>query len=151
MTTARSTPGWPNAGCGTLGSSTARPARKATNETVSPTASVTAPNTAAFAASTRGRFGIAASVDRIIPEEYSPVITSTPSTPIRSWPSASPASTLLVGSKDALSWVLTGGRVLAITRMPMAIMLATVAARIQVVERRLRSLIHSIRVTCESR
>src|SRR6266508_1592431 len=85
-TTARSTPGWPSAGPGTAAGRAASPAKKAMNAAASPTASATAPNTAAFAASTSGRFGIAASVARIAPEEYSPVIMSTPRTPIRSSP-----------------------------------------------------------------
>ena len=45
---------------------------------------MTAANTATFAHSTGRRLGTAENVERIIPVEYSPVITSTPSTPIES-------------------------------------------------------------------
>ena len=114
------------------------------NPAASPAASATTPNTAALAASTSGRFGIAASVARIIPEEYSPVITSTPRTPISSRPREMPASALLVRSAAA-SLVLTP----TATAMPIAP--ATVAVSTHQVERRLRSLIHSIRATCAKR
>src|SRR4030095_13104121 len=117
--------------------SAAVPARKAMNAAASPTANATAPNTAAFAASTIGRFGIAASVARIIPEEYSPVITSTPRTPVKSRPRETPASALLVRSAAA-SLVLTP------TAVAMPTAPTTVTASAHQVERRLRSLIHSI-------
>ena len=114
------------------------------NPAASPTASATTPSTAAFAASTSGRFGIAASVARIIPEEYSPVIMSTPRTPISSRPREIPARALLVRSAAASS-VLTP----TATAMPTAP--ATVTASTHQVERRLRTLIHSIRATWEKR
>ena len=120
------------------------PAKKAMNAAASPAASATAPNTAAFAASTSGRLGIAASVARIIPEEYSPVITSTPSTPVSSRPREMPASALLVRSAVA-SLVLTP----TATAMPIAP--ATVSDSPHQVERRLRSLTHSIRAACGKR
>ena len=66
------------------------PARNAAKAEISPAARVTAPSTAAFAASTSGRLGAAANVARIIPEENSVVIASTPRTPSSSWPSTSP-------------------------------------------------------------
>ena len=47
--------------------------------------SVITVNTPAFAHSTGSRFGTAASVARIMPELYSLVTTSTPSTPTASW------------------------------------------------------------------
>ena len=43
--------------------------------------SATSPNTAALDQSTGSRRGTAASVERIMPVEYSPAVTSTPSTP----------------------------------------------------------------------
>ena len=74
---------------------------KAEKARISPAASATAPSTAALAASSSGRRGTAANVARIIPEENSVVITSAPKTPSASWPIASPAKLLLVGSKEA--------------------------------------------------
>jgi hypothetical protein len=114
------------------------------NAAASPTASATAPSTAPLAASTSGRLGMAASVAWIIPEEYSPVIASTPRTPVNRRPSAMPASALLVRSAAASS-VLTP----TATAMPTAP--ATVAPSAHQVERRLRSLIHSILATCANR
>ena len=69
---------------------------------ISPAARQTAPKTAALAASTSIRRGIAANVTRTRPEEYSLVMASTPSTPVITWPTRAPASTLLVGSPVTL-------------------------------------------------
>src|SRR5215204_5743768 len=51
---------------------------------------VTANSTTALAASAGNRVGTAASVERIIPVEYSPEMTSTPSTATTSWPKYAP-------------------------------------------------------------
>ncbi len=118
--------------------SVAPPARNEMNAAASPTTSITAPNIAAFAARTSGRRGIAASVTRIMPEVYSLVIDNTPSAPASSRPGTTPASALLVRSLEALM-------VLIPTAMPMLIVPATVIARVHQVDRRVRSLIHSIR------
>ena len=50
----------------------------------------TAVNTPALAASTVSRCGAAASVERMEPVAYSPVSTSTPSTPMASWARKNP-------------------------------------------------------------
>lgn len=143
-TTARSTPGWLSAGAWMPCRSAAPPAKKEMNAAASPRASVTAPNTAVFAASTRGRRGIAASVARIMPEVYSPVMTSTPSTPANSNPGTRPARALLVRSPTAFF-------VLNPTATAMATAPVTVTASVHQVERKLRSLIHSIRATSVNR
>lgn len=61
------------------------PIRKVTNAPSVPTARATSPNTAALDHSTGSRRGTAASVERIMPVEYSPAVTSTPSTPRANW------------------------------------------------------------------
>lgn len=61
------------------------PIRKVTKAPSVPTTSATSPNTAALDHSTGSRRGTAASVERIMPVEYSPAVTSTPSTPRASW------------------------------------------------------------------
>jgi hypothetical protein len=55
--------------------------KKAIRVEGSASASATRPKTAGFAQSTGSRLGTAANDERIMPVEYSPVITSTPSTP----------------------------------------------------------------------
>jgi hypothetical protein len=84
-------------------------------------------------------------VARIIPEENSVVIASTPRTPRTSWPSASPVKPSLTGSKAArsaagivaqCSWLSTS------TDRP--IMPAAKTSTIHGVERTLRSFSHSI-------
>ena len=54
-------------------------------------------NTTIFAHSTGSRFGTAPSEARIIPVEYSPLITSTPSTPIASCDRLTPAVAISSG------------------------------------------------------
>ena len=108
--------------------------------TSSPAASAVVPHTAALAASTSGRLGIAASVALIVPEEYSLVITSTPSTANSTDPRAPPTRMLLVTS-------LLGFLVLNPAAMPMPIIPASANSRVQRTERKVRSLIHSIRAT----
>jgi hypothetical protein len=54
----------------------------------------------------------------------------------------------LVGSKDAIFSAPRGALVLAIVTTPMVIMPTTVRSSAYVVERRLRSLIHSMRAAC---
>ena len=66
-------------------------------------ANVTAPKTPTFAHSTGSRFGTAVNEARIIPVEYSPVMISTPSTPIASCASWTPARLTSSGWKSALS------------------------------------------------
>ena len=59
-------------------------AKNASSTDGSISANVTVAKTTIFAQSTGSRFGTAPSEARIIPVEYSPLITSTPSTPIAS-------------------------------------------------------------------
>ncbi len=59
--------------------------KNATRALASISTNVTEANTAIFAHSTGSRRGTAIRLERIIPVEYSPLITSTPSTPIASW------------------------------------------------------------------
>ena len=143
-TTARSTPGWDSDGAAMPCRSAAPPAANEMNDAASPAPSATTPNTAAFAASTSGRPGTAARVARIIPEVYSLVIISTPRTPVSSSPGTTPASALLVRSPAPFL-------VLVPIRMAMAVAPAAVIASVHQVERRVRSLIHSIRATCRNR
>jgi hypothetical protein len=107
-------------------------------------ARATAPNTAALAARTSGRLGIAARVGRIVPEVCSLVAVTTPRVPIRSRPTEMPARALLVRSPVAFS-------VLAPTATAMLAAAAIVTARVHQVERRLRSLTHSMRAACRNR
>ncbi len=60
-------------------------------------ARVTSANTTVFAHSTGSRLGTAIIVARIIPVEYSPVITRTPRTAIASWETLTPASAMSSG------------------------------------------------------
>ena len=55
-----------------------------------PTRKVATNSTIALAASAGRRFGTAVSVERIMPVVYSPLMTSTPSTPTTSWPKNTP-------------------------------------------------------------
>jgi hypothetical protein len=88
--------------------------------------------------------GIAARVERIVPEVCSLVAVSTPRMPVRSRPTEMPARALLVRSAEPSS-VLTP----TATAMPAAA--AMVTASVHQVERRLRSLTHSMRAACRNR
>ncbi len=122
----------------------APPARNETNEAASPRTRVTPPKTAALAARTSGLFGTASSVARIRPEVYSLLMPSTPSTPVTSSPGISPASALFVRSPAAF-------RVFSPMTTAMATAPATVIATVHQVDRSVRSLCHSIAVTCLNR
>src|SRR5580698_5831761 len=78
--TARTTPGSPSAACGAWPLMRAWPTKNAAKQTTSPTAKVARAKTSDLAASTRPRFGTAIRLVRIIPEEYSELMQSTPST-----------------------------------------------------------------------
>jgi hypothetical protein len=67
---------------------------------------VTVPKTPALAHRTGSRFGTAARVERIIPVEYSPLITRTPSAPRASWARLTPIRLLSSGLNVALSCAL---------------------------------------------
>jgi len=119
-----------------------------TDGTVSST--VTPAKTAALAHSTGSRRGTAAKVARIIPVAYSPVISSTPSTPIASWARNTPARLTPVGSNPAASCGSRGGQCAAMTDGTSRLkprMNTTAASSENTVERSERSLVHSDRST----
>jgi hypothetical protein len=80
---------------------------------------VTRPNTPAFPQSTGSLFGTAANVERIMPVEYSPLMTRTPSTPIASWATVTPIRLVSSGWKPARSERLMVLQRLALTRAGM--------------------------------
>src|ERR1700722_10772403 len=81
---ALATPGSPSAACGAWPLMRAWPAKNAAKLVASPTTKVTAAKTSDLAASTRPRFGTAIRLVRIIPDEYSELMQSTPSTAMAS-------------------------------------------------------------------
>src|SRR5271169_6738831 len=97
--TARATPGSPSAAWGAWPLMRAWPTKNATKLTTSPTTKVTTAKTSDLAASTRPRFGTAIRLVRIIPEEYSELMQSTPSTAMASCAMAIPAWLTPVGSQ----------------------------------------------------
>ncbi len=91
--------------------------KKAINTVGSISAKLTTANTPAFAQSTGSRFGTATIVERIIPVEYSPLITSTPRTPIASWdtftPDSATSSGLRLARSCGLRWLQRCARMVA--------------------------------------
>src|ERR1039457_4320343 len=74
------------------------------NATSSPNTKTSNAKTADFAANRGVRFGTASRLDRIEPVEYSPAMTSTPSTQIVNWPNPNPLPRMkLVGSATILA------------------------------------------------
>jgi hypothetical protein len=106
--------------------------------------SATAPMTAALAARTLSRRGAAANVALMVPEAYSPVMASTPATPKSSTPMSMPTSVLLTDMPPLVALLPPVARA-----MPAGAQ--TARARVSQVERRLRSLIHSMRARCRNR
>ena len=110
----------------------------------------TAERDAAFAHSTGSRCGTAAKVERIMPVEYSPVITSTPSTPIASCAMCQPPRLASTGLKVARSWGSSGpvrhlhARRRRCRGRPSP---TTATSSEQRVERRIQSFVHSERTT----
>src|SRR5579859_6074291 len=98
-TTARATPGSPSAAWGAWPLMRAWPTKNATKVVTSPTTKVTAAKTSDLAARTRPRFGTAIRLVRIIPDEYSELMQSTPSTAMASEAMATPAWLSPVGSQ----------------------------------------------------
>jgi len=118
-----------------------------------PTIAVTAANTVALAASSVSRWGTAEMLERIMPEAYSLVMTSTPSTPIASWAMKTPLRLSEIGSNSACSFALISGYWLTTTadrRIEMPMMPTAVISRVHYVERTVRSLVHSERRTPET-
>jgi hypothetical protein len=81
-TIARRTPGWLRAGAVMPWRRVMPPAKKDRNAAASPVTSAAAPVTAALAVRTLGRRGAAAKAARMVAEVYSPVMASTPATPV---------------------------------------------------------------------
>ena len=101
-TTARATPGSPSAAWGAWPLMRAWPTKNAAKLVTSPTTKVTTAKTSDLAASTRPRFGTAIRLVRIIPDEYSELMQSTPSTAMASEAMAIPARLTPVGSQLSL-------------------------------------------------
>jgi hypothetical protein len=85
---------------------TAWPTKNAAKQVTSPTTKVTTARTSDLAASTRPRFGTAIRLARIIPEEYSELTQSTPSTAMATEAMATPDWLIPVGSQLSLSETL---------------------------------------------
>src|ERR1700678_1196662 len=83
--TARATPGSPSAAWGAWPLMRAWPTKNAAKQVTSPTTKVTTAKTSDLAARTRPRFGTAIRLVRIIPDEYSELMQSTPSTAMATW------------------------------------------------------------------
>src|SRR3984885_5858643 len=143
-TIARRTPGWLRAGAVMPWRRVMQPEKKDRNAAASPVISATAPTTAALAARTRSRRGAAANVARLVPEVYSLVMASTPTTPMSSTPMSMPTSVLPTNMPLLVVLLLPVARAMPADA-------ATAMARVSPVERRLRSLIHSIRASCRNR
>ena len=110
-------------------------------------------STTALAHSAGRRRGTAARVERIIPVEYSPVMTSTPSTTTarEAMLAAMENTSMLTGAPRSFPCEAS----IAENRVTIATITITVAARVQIVERRVRNLIHSefttrTKVSCTS-
>jgi hypothetical protein len=99
--TVRSAPGLESVAWVAGADKSAWPTKRETKATTCATQRATAPKIIVLVASTSGRRGAAASVARIVPEPYSPLITSTPSTPMVSCPKNTPIRLVAVGSKPA--------------------------------------------------
>ena len=120
--------------------------KKAIRTAGSVSANATAAKTAVFAQSTGRRFGTAVKLARIIPVEYSPVITNTPNTATASCDTLTPASAMSSGWRSARSCALMEPQcddVSAAKRTGNRIVSRTAASSDQRVERSERSFVHS--------
>ena len=106
---------------------------------MAPATSTTAARTDALAASITVRRGTAASVVRIIPELYSPVMVITASTAMAAWPSRTPVRLVLAGSTLHAAAHLTTDEVMALP----ATVTTTAVASSQGVPGMVRSFVHS--------
>ena len=126
--------------------SRACPTKKDTKLVTSMTANATPAKTPSFAHSTGSRRGTAVSEERIIPVLYSPLISSTPSTPIASWENRMPFRLVVIGLKLALSAALKVWYWLAVTAVisaPIPMVSTTAVSSVHIVERSDRNLVHS--------
>src|ERR1700683_2414355 len=101
-TTARATPGSPSDAWGAWPLMRAWPTKNAAKQVTSPTTKVTRAKTSDLAARTRPRFGTAIRLVRIIPDEYSELMQSTPSTAMATWAISIPDWLTPVGSQLSL-------------------------------------------------
>src|ERR1700732_3477228 len=98
-TTARATPGSPSAAWGAWPLMRAWPTKNATKQVTSPTTKVTPAKTSDLAGSTWPRFGTAIRLGRVVPEESSELMQTTPATAMASCAMAIPAPLTPVGSQ----------------------------------------------------
>ena len=145
--TARRTPGSESAKS-QCWARTALPAKKPAKAPIVISTSVTAAKIASFAHRTGNRRGTAASVARIIPVAYSPLIAITPATPIAScakcWP-ASVTSSTFTSARPSGVIVAQLSTVAQATRTAKPIIPASAARNVSLTERSEVSLIHSDR------
>ena len=129
------------------------PTKNDANDSDSHTTKARTPNTTALAASTTGRRGTAAKVARMLPDPYSALTVSPPSTPMASWPKSKPVRLTLVGSNSTRSTIPPWRHCDAceeVARIPMPRAATMVASTHHAVERTVRSLVHSDRTTARS-
>ena len=103
-------------------------------------------NTASLPHKTGRRRGTAVSDERIMPVVYSPLISSTPSTPKATTAKTVPCRLVAAGLKAALSAALKVWYWLAVTAensAPMPIISATAVSRVYMVDRSDRNLVNS--------
>jgi hypothetical protein len=147
VATARRAPGLDKVACLTGEVRNAWPRQKLANEVTSAMTRLTAANTRTLAASTIGRRGSAARVARIVPDAYPPLMSRMPRTPSRSAPPRYvPARLTSTGSNAALAAADSVVQCARVTPMAMALdatPMKTVALSVHIVERTVRSLVHS--------
>jgi hypothetical protein len=146
-------PGGTEAGMGSRSGEQGLANEERQERTTSATTSATAPKMATLAPSTCGRLGAAEKVARMVPVPYSALITSTPSTPIASWQNKTAVRLTLVGSKLvrlASDMVAQWARVSAVANALMPIPTTTVRPSVHIVDRTVRSFVHSHRRRPES-
>ena len=122
------------------------PTKNERNAVASETTRATRPNTATLATSTCGRRGAAAKVARTVPVPNSALITSTPSTPTASWQKNRGIRLVLVGSNPSRvgsGIVAQCARVSPVARAAIPMPTTTVMPSVHMVERTVRSLVHS--------
>jgi len=146
-TTARRAPGLASVSCRAGAVRIAWPRRKLANEVTSAVIRLTAVKTRTLAASTSGRRGSAARVARIVPLAYSPLITRMPRMPMtRAPPRYAPTRLTSVGSnadRAAADSVVQCARVTPMAMALTATPVKTVRPSVHIVERTVRSLVHS--------
>ena len=145
---ARSAPGVLSVACACVLDWACWPRRNPASVAASETTNTTTENTSAFAISTGLRCGTDAIDERIIPVLYSPVITSTPRTPIANCARNTPRRLTWVASKpmNFAPGPLAFSMWFACTQLnsvPSPSTMTAAASRLYQVERSERSLIHS--------